>query len=305
LNTKEPILAISLGDTDGVGPEIIEKSLRNINLDYSVVIIGDKDKLSLPNMKIIKDISYINAKGIYFIDIVSKSKYHNSFKFVQAGVKLALKKDIDALVTAPISKEKWKETNIKYKGHTGYLADSAGVNNYAMTFWSDSMRVVLYTTHIPLNQVSQLIEKNKIVNFIRFINKELSSKFNKQFKILIPGFNPHAGENGLIGDEEKNEIIPAISILEKEMNITGPFPPDTIYMKAMTTEDTVVIAWYHDQGLIPFKLLNIHSGVNLTLGLPYIRTSPDHGTAFDIAGKNIANPSSMTKAILLAQKLMK
>ena len=133
--------------------------------------------------------------------------------------------------------------------------------------------------------------------------------FKKKFTFLISGLNPHAGEEGFLGKEEIAEIIPALQNLKEvgesgnRIHIEGPFPPDVVFLKALATKDAVVISWYHDQGLIPFKLLNIHSGVNLTLGLPFIRTSPDHGTAFDIAGKNIANPSSMTAAIKLAEEL--
>lgn len=271
-------------------------------LKYPLLIIGESGGIDWPKLNYIKDIREVDKKGIYFLELNDlRTKGHNSFKFVQFGVNLALKKQIDALITAPISKNNWIESGVKYKGHTQYLADSAGVDKYAMAFWSENMRTVLYSIHIPLLEVAPLIKKERIIDFISFVNTELTIKFKKKFKILVPGLNPHAGENGIMGSEEINEIIPAISVLKKSMDIDGPFPPDTIFLKALETKDSVVISWYHDQGLIPFKLLNINSGVNLTLGLPYIRTSPDHGTAFDIAGKDIANPSSMSEAILLAQ----
>lgn len=304
MKNKLPILAITLGDLKGIGPEIVKKSLERINLKYPILIIGEKSSFSFKNINYIKTINEINKTDVYFMDIQTKTNIHNSFEFIRKAINLALEKKITAIITAPISKENWGKTGITYKGHTGYLAESAKIQKYAMAFWSNDMRVVLYTTHIPLKEVAPLIRKSSIVEFIEFVNNELTKKFKQKFKILVSGFNPHAGENGIIGKEEVEEIIPAINILKKKMDIDGPYPPDTVFLKARKYKNAVVISWYHDQGLIPFKLLNINSGVNLTLGLPYIRTSPDHGTAFDIAGKNIADPSSMVEAILLAQKLV-
>ncbi len=180
-----------------------------------------------------------------------------------------------------------------------------------MFFWSENLKVSLFTIHIPLKKVFGAIKKREIKRFIRSLDRELQKWFNQKFTFLISGLNPHAGEEGFLGQEEIEEIIPALKSLEAEgerqsenrIHIEGPFPPDVVFLKAMGKKNTVVVSWYHDQGLIPFKLLNIHSGVNLTLGLPYIRTSPVHGTAYDIAGKNIANPSSMTAAIKLAEEL--
>ncbi|MCP5046452.1 MAG: hypothetical protein GY940_04720 [bacterium] len=216
----------------------------------------------------------------------------------------ALEKKIGGLVTAPISKEKWLRAGIPYKGHTELLAETAGVKNHAMFFWSQELKVALFTVHIPLKDVFQSIKREKIVPFIRFVESRLSRLFGRRFTILVSGLNPHAGENGFLGTEEAELIAPAIESLKPEMVIEGPYPPDIIFIKAREMENSVVISWYHDQGLIPFKLLNIHAGVNMTLGLPYIRTSPDHGTAYDIAGKGIANPSSMIESIRLAQELV-
>jgi 4-hydroxythreonine-4-phosphate dehydrogenase len=174
-----------------------------------------------------------------------------------------------------------------------------------MFFWSESLKVALYTIHIPLKQIFQHIRGDEILRFIRFVDRELSRLFKKKFTFLVCGLNPHAGEDGFLGTEEKDIIIPAVRALKSEINIDGPYPPDTVFLKARDTKDSVVISWYHDQGLIAFKLLNFHSGVNMTLGLPYIRTAPDHGTAYDIAGKGIADPSSMEQAIRLAEYLLK
>ncbi len=223
---------------------------------------------------------------------------------------MALQKKIAALVTAPISKEKWLKAGIKYIGHTQYLAETAAAADCSMFFWSEKLRVSLFTAHIPLREVFKQLEKRKIIHFIRTLDRQLQDLFKKKFTLLVSGLNPHAGEHGSQGDEEIKEIIPAIEALEaaagkeKKIDITGPYPADTVFLKAREIKDSVVISWYHDQGLIPFKLLNIHSGVNVTLGLPYIRTSPDHGTAYDIAGGNIADPGSMIAAVDLAEKLV-
>ena len=253
----------------------------------------------------ISGIHEVGEKGIYFYNIPVSRNSDPSFEFVRCAVDLALEGKLQAVVTAPISKEKWLRAGIPFKGHTEFLAKSAGVPNYSMFFWSEDLKVALYTIHIPLKDIFQYIAADKIISFIRFVDGELSRLFKKKFSFLVSGLNPHAGEDGFLGVEEKEVIIPAIRALEPEMDIDGPYPPDTIFLKAREMKDSVVISWYHDQGLIAFKLLNLHCGVNLTLGLPYIRTSPDHGTAYDIAGKGIADPSSMKQAIRLAEYLFK
>jgi 4-hydroxythreonine-4-phosphate dehydrogenase len=243
---------------------------------------------------------------VYFYNVTGGETGEPSYRFVRTGIDLALEKKIHALVTAPVSKEKWLRAGIPYQGHTRLLAETAGVKNHSMFFWSDDLKVALFTIHIPLKDIFGYIRREKITGFIRFVDDQLTRLFKKKFHFLVSGLNPHAGEDGFMGREEVEEIIPALETLKAGtgIRIDGPFPPDTIFLKARDTEDSVVISWYHDQGLIAFKLLNIHSGVNMTLGLPYIRTSPDHGTAFDIAGKDIANPSSMLQAIRLAEFLV-
>ena len=229
-----------------------------------------------------------------------------SFEFVKRGVELSLQKEIHALVTGPISKEKWFQAGVPFPGHTDYLAQMAGVDRYIMFFWSPDIRVALFSTHIPLKDVFANVKRGKIVSFLQLLDRELDRLFGDEFTLLVSGLNPHAGEQGVIGPEELEEIIPAIDEVRDTIKseIIGPFPPDTIFLEARKYKHAVVVSWYHDQGLIPFKLLNIHSGVNMTLGLPFIRTSPDHGTAFEIAGKGIANPSSMMEAVKLAETLV-
>ncbi len=290
---------------------MIYKALDNYVSKHSIVIIGNIDDYNwkknyiFSQNNVISDINSVKTKGVYFLNVDKKDIVTDpSFEYVKKGVELALKKRVDAIVTAPISKEKWLRARIKYRGHTEFLVKRSEVNDYSMFFWSSNLKVALFTAHIPLREIFGHIRKDKIIKFIKFVNLELHKLFSKRFTFLISGLNPHSGENGFLGIEERDEIIPAIENLKSEIDIKGIFPPDVVFLKAKDIKDSVVISWYHDQGLIPFKLLNIHSGVNITLGLPYIRTSPDHGTAYDIAGKGIADPSSMKEAIKLAEKLL-
>ncbi len=308
------MIAVTLGDSQGIGPEVVYKSFRGYTPAFPVVIIGRREVYPDKSIPVVRSIDDVPRRGsglyLYHMDIPVPGKGETvkrdpSYEYVMTGIRWALEKRVHALVTAPISKEKWLNAGITDKGHTGLLARTAGVKEHAMFFWSGDLKVALFTVHIPLSRIFSSIKRDEIVRFIRFTALELSRLFSKEFTFLVCGLNPHAGESGFLGNEEIDEIVPAIEALKPEMNITGPIPPDTIFIKAGETKDAVVIAWYHDQGLIPFKLLNIDTGVNLTLGLPYIRTSPDHGTAYDIAGKGIANPSSMKEAIKLAESLVK
>jgi len=173
-----------------------------------------------------------------------------------------------------------------------------------MAFWSERLKVALFTHHLPLKAAIEKIEKDLLFNFFMLLDNNLKKSLPHEFQFLVAGVNPHAGEEGLLGHEEEEEISPAIEKAQKEgMDINGPFPPDIVFRQALNQPDKIVIALYHDQGLIPFKLESFDEGVNLTLGLPFARTSPDHGTAFDIAGKGEANPQSMIKAIELAYQL--
>jgi 4-hydroxythreonine-4-phosphate dehydrogenase len=305
-------IAITLGDPGGIGAEIVYKSLQEYMPSYPVVIIGSKEIYEDKTVQVIDDVEEIRdkEKGVYFYHIdgsrleAGKTGEDVSFEYVKTGIDWALGKKIHALVTAPISKKKWVKAGVPYRGHTELLAKTAGAANHAMFFWSDNLKVAPFSAHIPLRQIFDHIKKNEIIDFIRLVASELSRLFSRDFTFLVSGLNPHAGEEGLLGTEEIDEIIPAINVLKPGITIYGPFPPDIIFLKAKDIKDAVVISWYHDQALIPFKLLNIRNGVNLTLGLPYVRTSPDHGTAYDIAGKGIANPSSMKEAIRLAELLI-
>jgi 4-hydroxythreonine-4-phosphate dehydrogenase len=211
---------------------------------------------------------------------------------------------VGALVTAPISKDKWLRSGVPFRGHTDYFNSLVGNGPPpAMFFWSDSLKVALFTHHVPLREVFASIRRENITAFVGRVAKHLGRLFGREFIFFFSGLNPHAGESGFLGNEEQTEIIPAMNDLADGIRVAGLFPPDVVFAKARAQADAVVIAWTHDQGLIPFKLLENGSGVQLTLGLPFVRTSPVHGTAADIAGRGIADHASMLSALCLAGSL--
>jgi 4-hydroxythreonine-4-phosphate dehydrogenase len=300
---KNKIIVITTGDPAGIGPEIIQKSLSAYLPRNAIVIVGEKKNYPNFNFRTIDTVSRDLENKVYFLG-VNPGDCEPSFFYVETAVDLVLEGSADAIVTAPISKKKWEQAGIEFKGHTGYLARRSKVDNYLMFFWSENLKVPLYTTHIPLKDLFLHLNSKELIGFIRFARIQLQNVFKKDFLFLIPGINPHAGEEGLMGREEEEIILPVIRELQREMKIEGPYPPDTVYLRALSEKDSVVFSFFHDQGLIPFKLLNFNRGVNMTLGLPFIRTSPDHGPAFDIAGGDAANPQSMKEAILLADRLV-
>lgn len=225
-----------------------------------------------------------------------------SFRYFEEAVKQVRKGHLHALVTAPISKQAWSLAGIRWPGHTEYL--SHFYPKVIMCFWSSRLKVALFSHHLSLRKALERIERNALFHFFLRLSDSLSTREGGHFQFLVAGLNPHAGEQGLMGSEEDNEIAPAVKdAQEKGIHIQGPFPPDVVFRKAMNQSRTIVIALYHDQGLIPFKLESFEDGVNVSLGLPFVRTSPDHGTAFDIAGTGKANPKSMIEAIKQAYKL--
>ncbi len=301
---KERIIAVTLGDPDGIGTEITSKALKERSYEFPILLIGKESDYPGQDYLKINDINKIRGSGIYFLNIMPGKK-DPSFEYVKKATDLALERKICAIVTAPISKEKWINSGINYPGHTNYFVKRSNVKKWAMFFWSSNMKVALLTTHIPLKNVFNYLKRDIIIDFCRFVNTELEQITGEKQILFMSGLNPHAGEGGNLGHEEIEIISPVVEKLKEEMEIHGPYPPDTVFLEAAKVVKSVVIALYHDQGLIPFKLLNINSGVNVTLGLPFIRTSPDHGTAQEIKGKNIANPSSMIEALSLAAELVK
>ena len=320
-------IAITMGDPGGIGPEVIVKALYSTEIkDYCTpVVIGDlrvfKDALnmiSLPlEMVSVDDTDTIegDTKKIYIIDIGDSGDYLKGMASREAGVvavkaikkavSLAIDGKIDGIVTAPISKESLKLADMPWPGHTEMLAELTGTDEYAMMFVSDKLCIILVTIHIPISKVSDFISKDAIVKVIKLAQKGMNLLGVDNPNIGIAGLNPHAGESGIIGNEEIRYIIPAIEKMSKEgIRVSGPYPPDVIFYKAIQGDFDIVVCMYHDQGLIPFKMLAFDKGVNFTVGLPIVRTSPDHGCAFDIAWTNKANPGSMLEAIKIASRII-
>lgn len=322
---KRPIVAVTMGDPAGIGPEIIIKALSLAELSRlsRPVVIGDArvmknamqyskaSPVALKEIKrldegdfrtgIINILDMDNVDSKLKIGKVSVEAGRAAVKYVERAIDLAMDKKVDAIATGPINKEAINKAGFRFDGHTELLAKRTGAKNSAMMFLSDSIRVMLVTTHLPLSQVAKEIDKKKILNIIKLADKELTELLGKKPRIGVAGLNPHAGESGIFGSEEEKIISPAVEEAKKlGINVKGPVSADAIFYLANLNMFDIVIAMYHDQGLIPIKLLSFNKSVNVTVGLPIIRTSVDHGTGFDIAGKGWANPSSMIQAIKVA-----
>ncbi|MCX6558507.1 MAG: 4-hydroxythreonine-4-phosphate dehydrogenase PdxA [Candidatus Aminicenantes bacterium] len=309
-NTKKAgrqnkVIAVTIGDPQGIGPEIVQKSLAAHVPAFPLLVVGNRRFFPGAAIPAVDSIAGMKKGEIAFLDVAGDfDREDPSFAFVKTAVELACRGEVRALVTAPVSKDKWLRSGLPFRGHTDFFNTVAAGGPPAMFFWSDPLKVALFTHHLPLRDVFARICPEKIIAFVRLVNDELQRLFAREFTYLFSGLNPHAGENGHLGHEEEESIAPAIKVLQNEMPVAGLFPPDVVFAKARAMKDAVVIAMTHDQGLIPFKLLHAGSGVQLTLGLPFIRTSPVHGTAYDIAGKGIADPASMLAALRLAESLL-
>lgn len=303
-----------MGDPNGVGPEIVLKSINDPFVENSCefLIYGSEKIMKKAMLKtgltIECEMAYENKFNDFDIEpgMHRKQSGKASLFYIERVVKDAMSKKIDAVVTAPISKESIHLAGSAYPGHTEMLKDLTGVNDAVMLFDGGPFKVALVTIHVALSEVPYLITEEKVRKTIRICNRELKQKFNISApRIAVCGLNPHAGEAGVFGNEEISEIKPAVNSAKEEgIDVEGPLPADTLFYYANRGMYDLVIAMYHDQGLVPFKMLAFDLGVNVTLGLPIIRTSPDHGTAFDIAWKGIAKPSSMINAIRLAAKMV-
>jgi 4-phospho-D-threonate 3-dehydrogenase / 4-phospho-D-erythronate 3-dehydrogenase len=322
------IIGITMGDPSGIGPEIILKSFEtSVIRNSKVVVIGDYSIL-LAAHKILK----VNSFGLNSVNNVSECKFNSSilnildlhlvdmndfmpgkvqvlsgnaaFEYIKKAIDLAKNKDVDALVTAPLNKEALHLAGHMYPGHTEILASLTGTKDYAMLLHDKKLSVIHISTHVSLLEAITGLNKERIVKVIELANAMMKRLGKDKPRIAVAGINPHAGENGLFGREEINEIIPAIREMKgRGINVEGPCPPDTVFLQAVNGKYDLVVAMYHDQGHIPLKLLGFDSGVNITVGLPFIRTSVDHGTAFEIAWKGKANEKSMVEAIKLSIKL--
>ncbi|MDH5397295.1 MAG: 4-hydroxythreonine-4-phosphate dehydrogenase PdxA [Cyclobacteriaceae bacterium] len=319
-----PRIGITLGDINGIGPEVIIKALSDNRImnNMTPVIYGSTKTLSYYRKNYHQDeFNYmqVKQKGETIVQKVNVVNCWNEVLEIKAGEvteqgaiasRLALQKavidlkegHIDALVTGPINKHNIQSDDFNFPGHTEYLTDAFNSPDSLMLLVSDDLRIGVVTSHIALKDVANKITSKKIVNKLRIMVKSLTLDFGLQKpKIAVLGLNPHNGDNGLMGNEEAEIISPAIEILREEGTLVfGPFPADGFFGGNMQKGYDGVLAMYHDQGLVPFKTLAFDTGVNYTAGLPIIRTSPDHGTAYSIAGKNEASETSMRQAIFLA-----
>ena len=323
----KPLIGITMGDPAGVGPELIVKLLKNKSFDFSKFIFFGSSKVleyefRKYNVRIpIKNFSTIGSVDTSkeFIVNFEPKKFDFNFEIgkinpncgrlayeaILNAIEFANRGLVKAIVTCPINKESLKLASVELIGHTEILSKKSKSNDVFMLMVNDELKVILCTIHVPLLKAVLSLDEKLILKTIIAANKACYNFGIKNPRIGVAGLNPHAGENGTMGDEEQIFIKPAIQeAINSGLNVSGPFSPDIIFSLAREKKFDIVVSLYHDQGLIPFKYFGVGNGVNITLGLPFVRTSPDHGTAFDIAGKGIANPNSFFKAIRYAEKMI-
>ena len=289
--TVRPRIGVTVGDPAGIGPEIARKAAADprVSSICDIVFYGPSSDDEL---------------GRFQRGHVSAEAGRTAYDAIVAATSDARAGQIDAIATAPINKEAFAAAGLPWRGHTDLLASLTGSPRVAMMFYAEKLRVVLATVHIPIAEVSRALTRDVVEGTVDLAARELPRFGIPHPRLAIAGLNPHAGEHGVIGTEDDGVIAPAVAALcARGVNVAGPLPADTIFVRAMRGEFDAVVACYHDQGLIPIKLVAFGQAVNVTLGLPIVRTSVDHGTAFDIAGKGVADPSSMIEAIRLATKL--
>lgn len=275
MRKNKATILITTGDPRGIGPEIIEKALSD------------------PRIRGLADFSIIESKD------------KAGFEAIKRATRILKKGEANGLVTGPVNKSSINKSGIPFRGHTEYLASITNTKKIAMMFCSVPLKVALVTRHVALKSVSRTLSQGKIVDTALLVERALKRSFKiKRPRIVVCGLNPHCGENGLMGGEERLIVVPAVENLRcKIPGIKGPISADVAFYMAYNGEFDAVISMYHDQGLVPFKMVAFRNGVNVTLGLPFVRTSPDHGTAYNIAGKDIADPTSMKEAIKLAVRM--
>lgn len=325
---RKPRIGITIGDPSGIGPEISLKAIADeeVLTACTPILIGDAQYLAHWSriFNLARGFDVINEGESWPSNLDSPVIYNlanipgsiemgkeqadcgkAAAEFIEAAVMLCGIGQLDAIVTAPINKLSLYLAGYAYPGHTEFLADLTHTNEFAMTFFAPALRVSLLTTHVPLNEVSSYVKKNALEKLIRLVHRELLSLGFERPRIAVAALNPHGGEGTLFGIEEASEMIPAIESCREldGINVSGPHSGDTVFLRAVRGEFDLVISCYHDQGLIPVKCFSFGEAVNVTLGLPFIRTSVDHGTAFDIAGQGKADHSSMIAAIKLAVEL--
>lgn len=329
MNSKQPIIAITMGDPCGIGPEIIVRSLMNREVFAACipVIIGDRKVMERSIALVGSDHQLVLLKGNELPDRAVAGKIHLKelssladsdmvyghptkesgdavYRYIVDGASLCLKGSVAAMATAPINKAAMNLAGHLYPGHTELLAELTGTEEFVMMLAGERLRVALVTIHEALSEVPGLITYDKVLSTIMTTHRDVTRFFCQRPRIAVLSLNPHAGEGGMFGDHESRVITPAIREAQRRgVNASGPHSADTLFHFAVSGAYDVVVCMYHDQGLIPLKLLHFDDGVNITLGLPIIRTSVDHGTAYDLAGRGIASAESMAAAILTAAKM--
>ncbi len=327
---KLPVIGITMGDPTGIGPEIIAKSLSTEALFEFCrpVVFGDRGVLlraiQIQNLSVSLELVDEVPKDGYqpgkiFLFSLSQLSIHSlrfgqpdracgeaMARYVKEAFRSVMSGKIGAITTCPINKRAMNEAGFLFPGHTEFLAQLAGASAVAMMFLGSRWRIVLVTTHLPLKDVANQITANRVLATIRLTNEGMRKYFGVSHpRIAVLGLNPHCGEEGLLGDEEKREILPAIiKARSLGIDLQGPFPADSFFDCSRHSAFDAIISMYHDQGLVPIKMLDFKEAVNFTLGLPFIRTSVDHGTAYDIAGKGVADPINLIKAIRTAANLL-
>ena len=321
-----PRIGITMGDPAGIGPEVVLKAVAEEEVRRACipVIIGDAQLIAHTARTLDLQSGYDivradepfpehtepviyhlgNVSGFIEPGIESGAAGKAAGGYIEAAVELCAAGSIDAVATAPINKRALFLGGYSFPGHTEFFAHLTGAEEYAMAFVAGNLRIVLISTHVPLAEAIRLVERDRVLKIINLANRELQRWGIERPRLAVAALNPHGAEGGLFGVEEASEIIPAIDAGRRDdINVQGPFSADTVFLRASRGEFDAVIACYHDQAMIPVKCLSFGEAVNVTLGLPFIRTSVDHGTAFDIAGKGLAEHSSMVAAIKLAADL--
>jgi 4-hydroxythreonine-4-phosphate dehydrogenase len=312
-------IAITMGDPCGIGPEIVAKlhadadplpptlvlgdeglinrATRALGLPLTVRVIDSPEDFQFtPNTINVISLSHL-PEDLPFGQLDARAG-KAAFEYIRAGIHFALQKRIRAVVTAPINKEALRLADIHYPGHTEILADFSGTTDFAMMLMNNDLRVILVTIHVSLRQAIEQLTVEREEKTIRLAHRAMIQLGITRPRIAVAGLNPHAGEHGLFGSEDEDVIRPAIQRAQAEgIDVTGPWPGDTVFMHARQGRFDIVVAQYHDQGLIPVKYLGMDEGVNITVGLPFVRTSVDHGTAFDIAGTGKARHTSLRVAV--------
>jgi 4-hydroxythreonine-4-phosphate dehydrogenase len=305
-------IGITLGDAGGIGPEVVARALADPSFrpGDGCLVFGDEAAFRAEAARLgltpdLRAVAFRDPGGPLPSGLRGAPDRQNgaaSFRAFEAAVAAARAGEVRAIATAPVSKASWDLAGLPWRGHTDYLAGF--FPGAIMTFWSEPLTVALLSHHLPLREALARVTKAEIARFLRALSAGLAAVGSGPREILVAGLNPHAGEGGRLGREEMEEIEPAVrEAREAGLPVAGPFPPDVVFRSALGRPDRIVVALYHDQGLIPFKLEGFATGVNVTLGMPFVRTSPDHGTAFDISGEGRADPRSMIAALRLAGDL--